>query len=107
LGSGANFVAASVLQCGGVQRQTTAISSTELQAVIPAALLASPGAAQIAVVNPPPGGGISSSLPIQVEAVSPDAVGVIERSDIGNDLSEPNGDSEFAAVSGDGALKQL
>ena len=54
---GTNFVAASVLQWEGVQRQTTVISSTELKAAIPAALLVSPEAAQIAVVNPSPGGG--------------------------------------------------
>lgn len=99
---GTNFVAASVLQWEGVQRQTTVISSTELKAAIPAALLASPEAAQIAVVNPSPGGGTSSPLAIQVQAVVPDAIGVIERSDIGTDLSEPNGGSASAAVSADG-----
>jgi hypothetical protein len=99
---GANFIAASVLQWNGVPRQTIVISSTELKAAIPAVLLASPEGAQIAVVNPSPGGGTSSSLPIQVEAVPPDAVGVIERSDIGNDLSHPDGATESAIVSADG-----
>jgi len=99
---GTNFVAASVLQWNGVTRQTTVVSSTELKAAIPAALLAAPEAAQIAVLNPSPGGGTSSSLPIQVEAVSPGAVGVIERSDIGNDLSEPDGTTQSAVVSADG-----
>jgi WD40-like Beta Propeller Repeat len=100
--NGTNFVAASVLQWNGVDRVTTVVSSTELKAAIPAALLASPEAAQITVVNPSPGGGTSNSLSIQVQAVPPDAIGVIERSDIGTDLSEPNGNSASAAVSADG-----
>jgi Tol biopolymer transport system component len=99
---GTNFVAASVLEWDGAQRQTTVISSTELKAAIPAALLVSPKAAQIAVVNPSPGGGTSSPLSIQVEAVPPAAIGVVERSDIATDLSEPNGNSASAAVSADG-----
>src|SRR6266850_1124170 len=100
--NGTNFVGASVLQWNGTNRLTTVTSSTELKAAIPASLLASPGAAQISVVNPSPGGGVSSPLHIQVQVVPPDAIGVIERSDIGDDFSEPNGNSESAAVSGDG-----
>ncbi len=92
---GTNFVAASVLQWNGVLRQTTVTSSTELKAAIPAALLSSPETAQVAVVNPSPGGGASSTLPIQVEAVPPDAVGVIDRVDIATDLTEPNDSSTF------------
>lgn len=99
---GSNLVAASVLQWDGSQRQTTVISSTELKAAVPAALLASPGAAQISVINPSPGGGISSPLSIQVKAVAPNAIGVIERSDVATDLSEPNGNSASATVSADG-----
>jgi len=100
--NGTDFVAASVLQWNGMNRATTVISSTELKAAVPADQLAFPGAAQISVINPSPGGGISSPLSIQVQAVPPDAIGVIERSDIGTDLSEPNGNSNSAAVSGDG-----
>jgi len=100
--NGTNFVAASVLQWNGINRQTTVTSSTELRAAIPADQLVSPGAAQISIVNPSPGGGASSPLPIHVQAVPPDAIGVIERSDIGTDLSEPNGNSASAAVSADG-----
>lgn len=99
---GTNFVAASTLQWNGVNRTTTVLSGTQLQAAIPADQLASPGAAQFSVLNPSPGGGISGSLPIQIQAVSPNAIGVIERSDIADDLSEENGGTQSAAVSGDG-----
>jgi hypothetical protein len=100
--NGTNFVAASVLEWNGIDRVTTVASSTELKAAIPADQLVSPGAAQISVVNPSPGGGASSPLAIQVQAVPPNAIGVIERSDIRDDFSEPNGNSASAAVSGDG-----
>jgi Tol biopolymer transport system component len=100
--NGTNFVAASVLQWNGINRVTMVISSSELRAAIPAGELASPEEAQVSVINPTPGGGASSPLSIQVKAVAPDAVGVIERSDIGTDLSEPNGNSSSAAVSADG-----
>ena len=97
---GANFVAASVLQWNGVPRQTTVTSSTELKAAIPAELLSSPQTAQVAIVNPSPGGGASSALAIQVDAVPPDAVGVIDRVDIATDLVEPDDSStDFPAVS--------
>ncbi len=96
--NGTNFVAASVLQWNGMDRVTTVTSSTELKAAIPADQLVSPGTTQIAVVNPSPGGGASSPLPIQVQAVPPAAIGVIQRSNIGNDLSEPDGGSNSAAV---------
>ena len=97
---GSNFVAASVLQWNGVPRQTTVLSSTELKAAIPAVLLSSPETAQVDVVNPSPGGGTSSTLPIPVDAVPPDAVGVIDRVDIATDLTEPNDSStDFPAVS--------
>jgi hypothetical protein len=100
--NGTNFVAASILQWNGIDRVTAVVSSTELKAAIPAGQLLSQAVAQVSVVNPSPGGGASSPLPIQVQAVPPDAIGVIERSDIGDDLSEPDGGSDSAAVSGDG-----
>ncbi len=99
---GTGFVEATTVQVNGLNRPTDVLSSTELKAAIPASALASPGTAQVAVFNPSPGGGTSSALPIIVQAVPPGAVGVIERSSIANDLSEPNGPSVPAVVSGDG-----
>ena len=99
---GTGFVAGSVVEWGGVNRATTAISSTELQAAIPASDLAAAGTIEVSVTNPSPGGGATSTLPVQVFAVSPDAIGVIDRSDIGTDLTQPDGDNVFAAVNADG-----
>jgi hypothetical protein len=45
---------------------TTYVSPSELTAVVPAALLASPGTFEVSVFNPAPGGGSSSSLPFFV-----------------------------------------
>ena len=90
---GTNFVAASVLRWNGMNRPTTVISSTELAGAIPPDQLASPGTAQVSVNNPSSGGGSSGMLPIQIQSVSPDAAGVIERSDIGTDLTEPDANS--------------
>jgi trimeric autotransporter adhesin len=99
---GANFVAASVLQWNGMNRPTTVISSTELAGAISAGQLASSGAVQVAVSSPSPGGGVSGSLSVQIQSFSPDATGVVDRSDIGTDLTEPDGGSGFPAVSGNG-----
>lgn len=99
---GSNFVAASVLQWNGADQPTAVISATELSAAISADQLVIPGTSHVSVTNPSPGGGSSNLLSIQVQPVAPDAVGVIERSDIGTDLTEPDGESQLPAVSSDG-----
>lgn len=100
--NGTNFVDASVLQWNGVDRPTMVTSSTQLRAAIPSDQMVSPGAAQISVFNPSPGGGSSGTLPITVQAVPPDAIGVIDRSNIRNDLFEPDLGGDSAKVSSDG-----
>lgn len=99
---GTNFVAASVLQWDGLDRPTTVVSSTELKGAIGQELLGSPGTAQATVFNPAAGVGSSGNLPVQIVTVPTDAVGVVERSDIADDLTEPDGASDSAVVSGDG-----
>jgi len=99
---GTGFVGASVLEWNGSVRQTTVVSATELQGAIPASDLAVTGTAQVAVSNTSPGGGTSNSLPIQIQAVAAGAIGVIDRANVGTDLTEPNGASTFAALSADG-----
>jgi len=59
--SGSEFLASSVVRWNGADRATTFVSSTELQAAISAADIASPGAAQVTVFNPTPGGGLSNA----------------------------------------------
>ena len=59
--TGTNFVPASVVQFNGSPRTTTFISSTQLQAAITAADVASVAVAQVAVLNPQANGGISTN----------------------------------------------
>jgi hypothetical protein len=66
--NGTGFVPASVVQWNGAARATTFVSSTQVQAAIEAADIATAGSASIRVFSPAPGGGTSntSSLPIIV-----------------------------------------
>lgn len=64
--TGSNFVNGSVVQWNGQALNTTYLSSTQLQAVIPAANVASLGTAQITVFTPPPSGGSSSAIPFSI-----------------------------------------
>ncbi|MEE8608248.1 MAG: hypothetical protein V3S55_11640 [Nitrospiraceae bacterium] len=64
--NGSSFIADSAVQWNGTDRTTTFVSATELQAAIPAADIAVAGTAQVAVVNPAPGGGTSSALTVTI-----------------------------------------
>ncbi|MBK7329006.1 MAG: hypothetical protein IPI85_07990 [Dehalococcoidia bacterium] len=57
--TGTNFVAGSVVQWNGASLATTYGSPTSLTATVPAASVASAGAANVTVFNPAPGGGVS------------------------------------------------
>jgi CSLREA domain-containing protein len=65
--NGANFVAGATVQWNGSDRDTTFVSSAQLQALIPASDLATPGPAGVTVINPGPGGGTSNALTFSVE----------------------------------------
>jgi|GEM_PF-2178340 len=58
--AGKDFAESARVLWNGEARATTFIDSTRLQAVIPAADIASPGAARVSVSNPAPGGGESN-----------------------------------------------
>ncbi len=64
--TGSGFVAASVVRWNGAARPTTFVSSTQLQAAIPAADLAASATAQVTVFSPAPGGGTSAALPFTI-----------------------------------------
>ena len=59
--TGGGFVAGSVVRWNGASRATTFDSATQLRASIPAADIATAGAASITVLNPAPGGGLSNT----------------------------------------------
>jgi hypothetical protein len=75
--TGTNFVATSVAQIGTQTLSTFFVSDTQLLAVVPTALLATAGALSISVTSPPPGGGTSGTVSLQViaamDAGMPDA----------------------------------
>jgi hypothetical protein len=60
--SGSNFISSSTVEWNGSARPTTFTSGTSIQAAITAADIATAGTASVAVSNPAPGGGTSSSL---------------------------------------------
>lgn len=68
--TGSNFVAGSVIEWKGVARPTTMISATELRTEISAADVATAGAVQVTVRNPAPGGGPSTALVLQINALN-------------------------------------
>jgi hypothetical protein len=64
--TGTNFVHNSLVKWNGAARPTTFISTTQLQAVIPASDVAVAGTANLTIFNPIPGGGTSAIQPFSV-----------------------------------------
>jgi hypothetical protein len=58
--NGTGFISSSVVRWNGAPRATTFVSSTQLQAAMAAADIASPATASVTVATPAPGGGTSS-----------------------------------------------
>ncbi len=75
--SGTGLVFGSQILWNGSSQPTTVVSSTQVQAAIPAADVVNPGTATISLTSPGPGGGVSNSLdfvivtPPTTAAVSP------------------------------------
>lgn len=74
--TGKNFVSQSTVSINNNNRTTTYINSTSLEASVTAADIANPGSLEIAVTNPPPGGGTSNALPLSVQNPIPTAATV-------------------------------
>ena len=68
--TGTNFVSSSAVQWNGSLRASTFASSTELEAQITAADVASAGSALVSVTSPAPGGGNSGSAEFAITAIS-------------------------------------
>jgi uncharacterized repeat protein (TIGR01451 family) len=64
--TGSGFVAASTVTWNGTNHAATYVSSTQLQLTLVANDVAAVGSAQIAVVNPTPGGGTSSATTLTI-----------------------------------------
>jgi trimeric autotransporter adhesin len=65
--TGKNFVATSVATVNGAARTTAFNNTTSLQVTLLASDLANAAVLQIAVLNPPPGGGTTDPLPMTVK----------------------------------------
>ncbi len=66
--TGSNFINGSVVEVNGSNRTTTFVSSTQLNATIPANDVVAAGSLTITVFNPTPGGGVSNSKVLSVTA---------------------------------------
>jgi hypothetical protein len=67
---GSSFISSSVVEWNGSPLGTTFVNSSQLKADIPATDIAQTGTAQVTVVNPAPGGGTSSALPLTILSAS-------------------------------------
>jgi len=75
--NGSGFAAGSEVRWNGAARATTFVSSTILEAAIPASDLAAEGSATVTVFNPAPGGGLSGGQTFTIQpAVIPNPVPV-------------------------------
>jgi len=72
--AGTGFVSTSTVQWNGTARVTTFVSSTQLQAAITAADVATAGTVNVTVSSPTPGGGVSSAVMFTIDNPSPTLV---------------------------------
>ncbi len=79
--TGSNFTPTSVVQWNGTSRATTFSSSAQLQATILANDVVNAGTAQVTVLTPAPGGGLSGALPF---TMSPNFLASVVRAGTGS-----------------------
>lgn len=82
--TGTGFISSSLIEWNGAALTTTMVSSTSLQAQVPASSLASAGTANVTVVNPAPGGGTSQAVVFSINAIQTTNLAVLDVE--GNDL---------------------
>lgn len=90
--SGSRFVTASKVNWNGSERQTTFLSSSQLQAAIPASDISAAATALVTVVNPAPGGGASNAVQFTIAAE------LVPRIDTLNPSSVTAGSSSFTVA---------
>jgi len=69
--NGSNLIPSSVVRWNGSDRATTFISTTQLEAAIPASDIAASGTAVVTVFNPPPDGGTSNMAVFNINNPTP------------------------------------
>ena len=70
--NGTDFVSGSTVHWDGAARTTAFVSSTQLTGAITAADIAALGTVSVTVVNPPPDGGASNTLPFEITEFGPE-----------------------------------
>lgn len=79
--NGTGFIAASLINFGGMGQATTFVSSTQLTATIPAAVIVLAETAAVTVSNPAPGGGSSNAVTFTVAVnLAPAITGLVPSS---------------------------
>jgi hypothetical protein len=96
--SGSNFVSTSKVTLGGGALNTTYVSSTQLNATIPASDLSQVSSLQIGVDNPSPGGGNSGTASIALVSIKSFVILAIPQT-----AGQPNGPWSVAAAATDQA----
>lgn len=69
--NGSNFTQTSMINWNGANIPATYVDNSQLTASIPATDIQDPGTVQVAVLNSEPGGGLSNSVPFNVNNVTP------------------------------------
>jgi hypothetical protein len=69
--TGSGFLPSSTIDLGATPLTTTYVNATSLTAPVPTSALTSAQAAQVTVVNPGPGGGLSNSASLSIQNPSP------------------------------------
>ena len=95
--SGSGFVPTTTIQSGTTKLTTVSISSTQVNAVVSAGLLVTPGNLSLTAVNPTPGGGTSSASSIAINNPVPGPGITLAPATL------PTGGSSPAAISVSGA----
>ncbi|HTS36663.1 MAG TPA: hypothetical protein VMH04_13395 [Candidatus Solibacter sp.] len=69
--TGTGFISGSAIDFDGTLLPTTFVSSTQLTTIVPASYLIGTGSTYVSVENPPPGGGYSQALELDIVALTP------------------------------------
>jgi hypothetical protein len=103
--TGSNFIGTSMVKVGKVGRDTEFRSSTELSVKLLAQDIARAGSVSLTVTNPPPGGGVSDPIVLELENPTP-LISTVEASADGSKLKiVGSGFSPDSTVSVNGVAK--
>ena len=100
--NGSNFVGTSEVRWNGAARTTTFVNAGQVTAAIPASDIATQGSAQVTVVTPGPGGGISNGLTFVITPPAAENQAPTVNAGMDQTVTLPNGATLTGTVSDDG-----